>query len=416
MRALLNHFCHCWLVLVLFVTSAGLGRAAGPKLEILSPQNGARISQDQNLILLSGKVASEAVRSVNVDIFFLIDVSLSTAHYAGVDFPDLGDLPALYISPGGGGSRPQVSIFGAGINSGSSEAPRYNLRNSIFAAEIIAARRMLSQLDTQTTRVGVITFSDDARVRQPLTYDFERVRKTLDEIYRSGPYGGTNMVEGIRLGIKELLGLGTSEQRTNAVKTQLLLTDGLPSLPIGEGKRSTPEDTNLAINAARMSGRAGMKVHVFGLGSEVVEYPYAATGIARESGGSYIPLVRPADLLVAMESVSAVDVHFVQVLNQTTGQKATRMRLGADGLFGAAVPLTEGANQIEVFARASDGTTSRANLTVYYQAGAQKSLDLEIFLEKEKKLQVEIERLGKTREEVQLEVERLRQQSGVPQR
>ena len=66
---------------------------------------------------------------------------------------------------------------------------------------------MLSHLDSQTTRVGVITFSDDAQVRQSLTHDFAQVRKVLDEVYRSGPYGGTNMVEGIRLGIKELLGL-----------------------------------------------------------------------------------------------------------------------------------------------------------------------------------------------------------------
>jgi hypothetical protein len=412
MRSISKQFCRRWLTLVLFVTYAEFGWAGGPKVQILSPHNGARISQDQNIILLSGKVASDRARSANVDIFFLIDISLSTAHHAGVDFPDLADLPALYISAGTGSSRPQISLS----HTGSGAAPIYNLRNSIFAAEIVASRRMLSQLDAQTTRVGVITFSDDARVRQPLTHDFEQVRKTLDEVYRSGPFGGTNMVEGIRVGIKELLGMGSSDQRTDAIKTQLLLTDGLPSLPIGEGKRSTPEDTNLAINAARMSGRAGMKVHVFGLGSEVVQYPYAATGIARESGGSYMPLARPADLLVALESTSVVDVHYVQVLNQTTGQKATRMRLGADGLFGAAVPLAEGANQLEVFARASDGSTNRANVTVYYQAGAQKSLDLEIFLEREKKLQVEIERLGKTREEVQLEAERLRQQSGLPQR
>jgi hypothetical protein len=159
-----------------------------------------------------------------------------------------------------------------------------------------------------------------------------------------------------------------------------------------------------------------VKVHVFGLGSEVVQYPYAAAGIARESGGTYIPLARPADLLVALESISAVDVHYLQVLNQTTGEKATRLRLGADGLFGAAIPLAEGANQLEVFARSSDGATNRANVTVYYQAGAQKSLDLEIFLEREKKLQVEIERLGKTREQVQLEADRLRQRSLPAQR
>ena len=359
--------------------------------------------------MLTGKVASNTARSAHVDIFFLIDVSGSTAHHAGVNFPELVDLPALYLSPGG--ERPRASETGGSNSFGNtSEPPRFNLRNSIFAAEIVAARRMLSQLDAQTTRVGVITFSDVARVRQPLTHDFVQARKILDEVYKSGPYGGTNMVEGIRLGIKELLGLGASEYRADAVKAHFLITDGLPSLPIGEGKRSTPEDTNLAINAASMSGKAGMKIQVFALGKEVVEYPYAATGIARESGGIYIPLLRPADLLVAMESVSAVDVHHVQVVNQTTGARATRTRLGADGFFAAAVPLAVGANQIEVFARAGDGSTNRAKVTVYYQAGTQKSLDLEIFLEKEKKLQLEIERLGKTGEEIQRDVERLRQQ------
>jgi hypothetical protein len=125
--------------------------------------------------------------------------------------------------------------------------------------------------------------------------------------------------------------------------------------------------------------------------------------------------LRPADLLLAMESISTVDVQSVQVLNQTTGQKATRTRLGADGFFGSAVPVVEGSNHIQVFARASDGSTNRASVMINYQTGSQKALDLEIFLEKEKKLQVEIERLGKTREEVQLEIER-RQQSVDPER
>ena len=391
----------------------GLARwvwAAEPKVQILSPRNNSRISQDQSAILLSGKVASNSARSADVDIFFLIDVSGSTARHAGVDFPELNDLPALYISPGG--RRPGASVSGGGNQIGNAGEPaRFNLRNSIFAAEIVASRRMLSRLDSQTTRVGVIIFSDVARVRQPLTHDFAEVSKILDEIYKYGPYGGTNMGEGIRLGIKELLGLGASEYRANSVKTQFLITDGLPSLPIGEGKRSTPEDTALAINVASMSGKAGMKIQVFALGKEVVDYPYAAAGIARESGGTYIPLLRPADLLVAMEGVSAVDVHHVQVVNQTTGEKATRTRLGADGFFAAAVPLAAGANRIEVFARASDGSTNRATVTVHYQTGAQKSLDLEVFLEKEKKLKVEIERLGKTPEDIQREVERLRERA-----
>ena len=414
MKSLSFPFRRRWVIFALFFTVAPGSWGAEPKVSILSPKDGARISQDQNTVLLSGRVASDNARSANVDIFFLIDISLSTAHYAGVDFPDLVDLPSVSISPGG--SSPQISIFGGSIHLGSGAPPSFNLRNSIFAAEIVASRRMLAQLDSRTTRVGVITFSNDARLRQNLTHDFERVREVLDEIYRSGPDGGTNMVESIRLGIKELLGIGASEKRTDSVKTLFLLTDGLPSLPIGEGKRSTPEDTNLAINAARMAGKAGMRVHVFALGREVVDYPFAGTGIARESGGTYIPLVRPADLLVAMESISAVDIHYIQVVNQTTGQKASHTRLAADGFFAAAVPLAQGRNQLEVFARGSDGSTNRGRVTVYYQPGTQRSLDLEIFLEKEKKLQVEIERLGKTGEDIQAEVERNRlQKTPLPQ-
>src|SRR5918992_618039 len=77
MRLLAKQFCRRWLALALFVTSAQFGWAAGPRVQILAPQNGARISQDQNVILVSGKIASDRARSFDVDIFFLIDVSLS---------------------------------------------------------------------------------------------------------------------------------------------------------------------------------------------------------------------------------------------------------------------------------------------------------------------------------------------------
>src|SRR6185436_1516181 len=96
-------------------------------------------------------------------------------------------------------------------------------------------------------------------------------------------------------------------------------------------------------------------------------------------------------------------------VNQTIGQKATQLRLGADGFFSSAVPVTEGKNQIDVLARASDGGNTRESITVYYQPGTQKSLELEVFLEKEKNLQLEVDRLGKSSAEIQREVERNRE-------
>ncbi|MGH7816702.1 MAG: VWA domain-containing protein [Candidatus Binatia bacterium] len=387
-----------WLFCFGAVTS--LVRAAEPRVQILSPKDGSRITQDQNIIFVSGKVARDAGRSANVDIFLVIDISGSTAMYAGVN---LGDADQPPESSGFG--APQIIIGGMSIG----KPAMRNLRNSVLAAEVAAARRLLLQLNSETTRVGVLTFSVGAKLMQPLTHNFDQVRRVLDDILRAGPDGGTNMVEGIRMAITELMGLGISEKRTDAIKVQFLLTDGFPSLPIGGGKLATPEDSNLAINAARLSGRAGIKVHVFALGEEALSYPRAAVGIARESGGAYTPVLRPADVLAAVENISAVGVDFVQVVNQTLGQRATQLRLGADGFFSSAVPVAEGRNQIEVYARATDGANGRDSITVFYQSGTQKSLELEVFLERERKLKLEVERLGRSPAEIQREVERNRE-------
>jgi hypothetical protein len=376
-------------------------QAAEPRVQILSPSEGSRITQDKNSVFVSGKVARETGRSENVDIFLVIDVSGSTALYAGAELSDADQPPD---SPSGL-SAPQIFIGGMSVG----KPPLRNPRNSILAAEIAAARRLLGQLNPKTTRIGVLTFSEGAKLMQPLTHDFEQVRRTLTDILRAGPYGGTNMVEGIRMATTELFGLGQSEKRPDAIKVQFLLTDGFPSLPIGGGKRATPEDTDLAINAARLAGKAAIKVHVFALGEEALSYPRAGHGIARESGGTYTPVVRPVDVLAVLDNISVVGVEYVQVVNQTIGQKATHMRLAADGFFSSAVPVTEGANQIEVLARASDGSTARASTTIYYQSGTRKSLELEVFLEKEKNLQLEVDRLGRSSAEIQREIERNRQ-------
>ncbi|HXV80134.1 MAG TPA: VWA domain-containing protein, partial [Candidatus Binatia bacterium] len=326
----------------------------------------------------------------------------------GVDFGDLGPLPDNSGSFGFG--RPQMSIGGFG-GFGMGQPPMRNLRNSILAAEVAAARRLLLQLNSETTRIGIVTFGEGAQVGQPLTHDFEQVRRVLDDILRAGPYGGTNMAEGIRAAITELIGLGRSEKKTDTIKVEFLLTDGFPTMPIGGGRRAAPEDTNFAINAARLAGKAGIKVHVFALGEEALSYPRAAVGIAKESGGTYTPVSRPADVLAVVENISVVGVDYVQVVNQTTGQKATQLRLAADGFFSSAVPVTQGRNQIDVFARASDGSTSRDSVSVLYQPGNQRSLDLEVFLERERNLKLEVERLGRSPAEIQKETEKRREDS-----
>jgi hypothetical protein len=103
-----------------------------------------------------------------------------------------------------------------------------------------------------------------------------------------------------------------------------------------------------------------------------------------------------------------VGVEFIQVTNETIWQQAFRSRLAPDGFFASAVPVVEELNQIQVLARASNGLVGRDTITLNYQPGKERSLDLEIFLErekrsldlkiflgKEKSLKVEVERLAR---------------------
>jgi Mg-chelatase subunit ChlD len=405
MNQSLLRFLDLWVSLFVFLCWSNGSWAAEPSVQILSPKDGSRITQEQNSVLVSGKVVTDLGQSPNVDIILVIDISGSTSQYAGANFGDLGQLPDNSGFFGFG--RPQIGIGGIGMG----QPPVRNLRNSIRAAEVAASRRLLLQLNSQTTRVGVVTFSEGARVLQPLTHDFERVRRVLDDILRAGPYGGTNMAEGIRSAITELMGLGSSEKRPDAIKVQFLLTDGFPTMPIGGGRRATPEDTDFAINAARLAGKAAIKVHVFALGEEALSYPRAAVGIAKASGGIYTPVSRAADVLAVVENISVVGVDYVQIVNQTTGEKATHLRLAADGFFSSAVPVVKGRNQIDVFARASDGSTKRDSVSIDYQPGNQRSLDLEVFLEREKNLKLEVERLGRSPAEIQKEAEQSREDS-----
>src|SRR4030095_13623239 len=294
------------------------------------------------------KVASGATTSPLVDIFLVLDVSGSTALYSGVDFSEFSQLPNFYVSR---------RMTRGRIDSNCSGRPGlHNLRNSILAAEVVASRRLLSQLNSETTRVGVITFSDDAWLRQPLTRDFEQVRSALDLIYKRGPYGLTNMVDAIGLATEELLGKGEREKYLESIKTLLFLTDGFPTLPSADCRSGKQADEDLTINAARLAGTPGISVHVFALGEEALSNPRAAVGIARESGGTYTAVSTPADVLVVVDKVSAIGVDSIQVTNETIQQEALQSRLAADGFFASAVPVVEGSNRIQVLGRASDGS------------------------------------------------------------
>ena len=376
------------LGLPLFMLITVSNRAWGAELtvQIRSPKDGSQITQEQAYVLIGGKAVVETGGSGSVDIFLVLDVSGSTAQYSGAEFAEFSQLPNFYVN--------RSSLGGRGLPCAGPERPGpLNLRNSILAAEIMASRRLLSKLDPERTRVGVITFGEEVWLRERLTHDFEEVIGALDLIYKRGPYGGTNMVDAIGVATDELLGKGKSERYLDSIKALLFFTDGFPTRPTAD---CSSADADLAINAAQLAGKAGINVHVFALGEEALSNPRAAIGIATESGGTYTAVTRPADVLAVVDKISAVGVDSIQVTNETIQQKALQSRLAVDGFFASAVPVVEGLNRIQVLGRASDGSIGRDTITVHYQPGGNRSLALEVFLEREKNLKLEVERLGKS--------------------
>jgi VWA domain-containing protein len=227
------------LAFLLLIAFAHETMGAELTVQIRSPKDGSQIIQEQAYVLVGGKAAIKTGGSGLVDIFLVLDVSGSTAQYAGADFPEFSQLPNFYVSRKGPPPLPCA---------GSNRPGPHNLRNSILAAEIVASRRLLSQLDPQTTRVGVIIFGDQAWLRQSLTHDFDEVRNALDVIYKRGPYGATNMVDAIRVATDELLGKGESEKYLDSLKALIFFTDGFPTRPTGD---CSSTDADLAIDAAQ---------------------------------------------------------------------------------------------------------------------------------------------------------------------
>jgi len=139
--------------------------------------------------------------------------------------------------------------------------------------------------------VGVVTFGDGAWLRQPLTHDFEEVRGVLDSIYAGSPRGGTNMSAGVLLRVREMLGRGQSENYLESVKALLLMTDGLPILPNGGGRRRNEADIDLTIDAARQAGTAAITVNAFGLGEGATQTRVRSLVSQRRAEGATCPFL-----------------------------------------------------------------------------------------------------------------------------
>jgi Mg-chelatase subunit ChlD len=339
-------------------------------LDVDVPADASAVPPSVCGIFVAGQARALAGGLRGFDVAIVIDTSLSTVEPTGADVNGNGRIGKPSLGPVG-------SLFDA-----SGDDPG----DSILAAEVAAARRLLAELDPRSARVALVTFAGElepaparffsrgpkppAVTHEPLTRDFARIERALDELLTHAPEGVTHMAAGVDQATLELLGQpgARSTPDPRSEKVMLFLTDGQPTLPFGPGRDA--ENVRAVFEAAERAREGGIRVHAFAIGPEALAGPIATVELAARTRGYFIPVREAGDLVDVVGAVDFPDLQDVAVRSATTGALAQRLRVDADGRFSGLVAAQPGENRIEIVARADDGAVARREIRVRLEPGA----------------------------------------------
>lgn len=234
------------------------------------------------------------------DIVVVVDTSASTDQASRIDVDQDGEVG--------------VDDFpGESPASGSDSVLSTDSGDTILSAELRAVRTLLAALEGRDVRVAMVSFagntdpsthvqagpaSMNARVIAPLGH-LAAASSAVDQIAHAGAAGSTDFSAAISAATHALCDVPT---RKGAIRSILLVTDGVPSLPHGRGDENDPEDTEAAIDAAKRASACGAPINVFAIGVWTLGDPLAMRAVAMYSGGLYHPIQHAEDLDWALRS------------------------------------------------------------------------------------------------------------------
>ncbi len=344
--------------------------------------------------------------SAEIDLMLALDLSASTQRASGDDIDADGRtgrqnvLGKQYFWPGVL-PGPMVIDHRLDLHNLSSDSG-----DTVRRAEIRAARELLGALDLGRTRVGLVTFSGNARIRAPLGSSRDELEHALEGLPRRDfVKDGTNLHQALVVAGESLLAgrPAPPERRRQLV---VLLTDGVPTHPGLDPALSTA-----AVAAAL--GQRDVRLVLVPFGPDVEENRGYFEQVAQLNGGSSHPLATPGEVVRALPRMRLHAVSRVGIESHTTGEAARATRLLADGSFAGYVRLVPGRNEIAIEIESDGGERLRARREVVWSP-AQPATRLERiaqareirrFLDEldarstEARLLGELERLRRTAEE-----------------
>ena len=181
---------------------------------------------------------------------------------------------------------------------------------------------------------------------------------------RASTASSTDFAAGIGRALAALGVLTTEaapEDPRGSQKTILFLTDGKPQLPVDKNTAQ-----KAALYASRLAGRAGVRIHTFALGYDVVRRGPnpVLPRMADRSGGRFTQLASPGEIVALLKSTSLSFVSSVRLANATKGEDLGEIATGIDGSFYGEIPLAEGVNEIEIETVLNDGRRTSRKLEV----------------------------------------------------
>lgn len=329
------------------IAVSAIAREAVLQVEVTHPRPGSEFGLVEP-VLVAGNASLQTAPNQGLDVVVVLDVSASTGVPARQDVNGDGAIDLRESGP-----------------------------DSVLAAQALAAKRALVELEQPGVRAALVTFSGnpypgwepDPRVRdrppklerphaileRKLGADFADLRRRVDEVAARPPWGVTDMGAGLSLALDALRRSGARRDRV-----VLFFTDGTPTSPA-----TTPED-NLIAALARIPDLVAreVRVHTFALGLAALVNPEVPIRLADATGGYFTPVENVAELEDLARLVAGASVRDVAVRNVRTGQQASSVIVGHDGRWSALVALAPGPNRIEVTARTLGGEVRRRELTI----------------------------------------------------
>ncbi len=393
----------------------GLASPPGPRVDIdvRDPELVDGVYRNLDSTLPLAGFARLAGSDARHDVVIALDVSTSTNEHAGADVDGDGRRDSGWKGP-----------------------------DSIYRAQLLAARNFLAAVEQmphnrsgERIRVGIVSYSGaeslrrlpedakrgasdaeilrlgrrDADLHLAPTGDYAEARRVIDRLERLTPIGMTDVAAGVGRALLELGAIPEAGARPDAQQTILLLTDGKPSLPYDREQADAA-----AAWSGRMAARTGVAVNVFAIGRDAVSRADndALARMARRSGGRFVPLENPADVVSALADTSLSAVERVELANRTTGRATQAVATGIDGSFYGEVRLEAGENEIELTAVLSDGSRSGRSLRVTWEQG-RPAAELALELERIRRENAALVERFRTRLALEVEAARRRQRKSL---